>query len=140
LQPAQLPLQNVNSADQQLRWRSFAVRKNFSYGRCKVINTRAGHDDTVTAAMSFLRDAQKSSTVVLPELDVKMLALNLQFFRLDDVIHFALRPPSLGIETLKWKKNSKENSCVSRSAKGPAINEQAVLGLSPPGCCAPCSI
>jgi hypothetical protein len=24
-----------------------------------------------------------------------MLALNLQFFRLDDVIHFSLRPPTL---------------------------------------------
>jgi hypothetical protein len=34
-----------------------------------------------------------------------MLALNLQFFRLDDVVHFALRAPSLGSGTLKWKKN-----------------------------------
>jgi hypothetical protein len=34
-----------------------------------------------------------------------MLALNLQFFRLDDVVHFALRAPSLGSRTLKWKKN-----------------------------------
>jgi hypothetical protein len=30
-----------------------------------------------------------------------MLALNLQFSRLDDVIHFALRAPSLGGGTLK---------------------------------------
>jgi hypothetical protein len=34
-----------------------------------------------------------------------MLALNLQLFRLDDVVHFALRPPSMGSRTLKWKKN-----------------------------------
>ena len=90
---------------QQLSWRSFAVRQNFSYRRGKVINTCAGHNDAVTAAVSFLRDAQESSAVVLPELDVEMLALNLQFFRLDDVVHFALRAPSLGCGTLKWKKN-----------------------------------
>jgi hypothetical protein len=34
-----------------------------------------------------------------------VLALNLQFFRLDDVVHFALRAPSLGIGTFKWKEN-----------------------------------
>jgi hypothetical protein len=55
--------------------------------------------------MSFLSDTQEFTAIVLPELDIKMLALNLQFFRLDDVVHFALRPPSLGNETLKWKKN-----------------------------------
>jgi hypothetical protein len=105
---------------QRLSWRSFAVRQNFSYGRCKVINTCAGHNDAVTAAVSFLRDAQESPAVVLPELDVEMLALNLQFFRLDDVIHFALRTPSLGSETLKWKKNRdwKENSCSLASGLG----------------------
>jgi hypothetical protein len=107
---------------QQLSWRSFAVGKNVSYRRRKIINARAGHNDAVTAAVSFLRDAQESSAVVLPELDIEMLALNLQFFRLDDVIHFALRTPSLGSETLKWKKNRdwKENSCSLASvlAKG----------------------
>jgi hypothetical protein len=34
-----------------------------------------------------------------------VLALNLQFFRLDDVVHFALRAPSLGRVTFKWKEN-----------------------------------
>jgi hypothetical protein len=33
-----------------------------------------------------------------------MLALNLQFSRLDDVVHFALRAPSLGSGTPRWKK------------------------------------
>jgi hypothetical protein len=55
--------------------------------------------------MSFLSDTQEFTAVVLPELDIEMLALNLQFFRLDDVVHFALRAPSLGSGTLKWKKN-----------------------------------
>jgi hypothetical protein len=56
--------------------------------------------------MSFLSDTQEFAAVVLPELDIEMLALNLQFFRLDDVVHFALRPPSLGSGTVEWKKNS----------------------------------
>ena len=55
--------------------------------------------------MSFLSDTQEFTAVVLPEFDIEMLALNLQFSRLDDVVHFALRAPSLGSRTLKWKKN-----------------------------------
>jgi hypothetical protein len=55
--------------------------------------------------MSFLCDTQESTALILSELDIEMLALNLQFFRLDDVIHFALRPASLDSRTLKWKKN-----------------------------------
>jgi hypothetical protein len=38
--------------------------------------------------MSFLGDAQEFPAIVLTELHIEMLALNLQFFRLDDVIHF----------------------------------------------------
>ncbi len=39
--------------------------------------------------MSFLGDAQEFPAIVLTELHIEMLALNLQFFRLDDVIHFS---------------------------------------------------
>src|SRR4029434_5453032 len=46
------------------------------------------HDDAVAAAMSFLSDAQEFPALVLTKLHVEMLTLNLQFFRLDDVIHF----------------------------------------------------
>jgi hypothetical protein len=80
---------------QQLRWRGFAVSKNLSYRRCKVINTCAGDDDAVTAAVSFLCDTQESTALIFAELHVEMLALNLQFSRLDDVVHFALRAPTL---------------------------------------------
>ena len=90
---------------QRLSWGGFAVRKNFSNCRRKLINARARNDDAVAAAVSFLGDPQEPAAVVLPELDIEMLALNLQFFRLDDVVHFALRPPSLGSRPLKWKKN-----------------------------------
>jgi hypothetical protein len=92
---------------QQLSWRALSVGKNFSNRRSKIINACARHDDAVAAAVSFLGNAQESPAVVLPELHVEMLALNLQFSRLDDVIHFALRPPSLGNGTLKWKQNSR---------------------------------
>jgi len=84
-----------------LSWRGFAVGQNFSNDRRKIINAGARHDDAVAAPMSFLSDTQEFAAVVLPELDIEMLALNLQFFRLDDVVHFALRPPSLGSGTLK---------------------------------------
>ena len=97
----------AESAVQRLSWRGFAVGKNFSNRRRKVINACARHDDAVPAAMSFLCDTQKSATLIFPELDVEVLALNLQFFRLDDVIHFALRAPSLGCGTLRWKKNQR---------------------------------
>jgi hypothetical protein len=88
-----------------LSWRGFAVRKNFSNRRRKFINARARHDDAVAATVSFLGDTQEPAALIFPELDVEVLALNLQFSRLDDVVHFALRPPSLESETPKWKKN-----------------------------------
>ena len=76
---------------QQLSWRGFAVRKNVSNRRRKFLNAGTRHDDAITAAVSFLSDTQEPPALILPELDVEMLPLNLQFFRLDDVIHFALR-------------------------------------------------
>jgi len=81
----------AESAVQRLSGRRFAVRKNFSNCRCKIIDTGTGHDDAVTAAVSFLGDTQESPALIFPELDVEMLAFDLQFSRLDDVIHFALR-------------------------------------------------
>jgi len=45
--------------------------------------------------MCFFGDAQESSALVFSELHVKMLALYLQFSRLDDVIHFLLKAPTL---------------------------------------------
>jgi len=82
---------NASHLVQRLSWRSFAVGKNFGNYRRKFINARAGHDDAVAAAVSFLCDTQEPAALIFPELDIKVLALNLQFFRLDDVVHFALR-------------------------------------------------
>jgi hypothetical protein len=76
---------------QRLGWRGFAVRKNFGNYRRKFINTGARHDDAVAAAVSFLCDTQEPAALIFPELDIKVLALDLQFFGFDDVVHFALR-------------------------------------------------
>jgi hypothetical protein len=45
--------------------------------------------------MSFFGDAQEFPALVFSELYVEMLAFYLQFSRLDDVIHFPLKPPTL---------------------------------------------
>src|SRR5205807_1559178 len=45
--------------------------------------------------MSFFSNAQESPALVFPELHVEMLAFNLQFSRLADVIHFPLKGPTL---------------------------------------------
>ena len=91
----------------RLSWRGFAVRKNFSYCRRKIIDPGAGYDDAVSAAMSFLGDAQEPPALIFSELDVEVLAFNLEFSRFDDVIHFTLRTPSLESGRRKWKKNSR---------------------------------
>src|SRR5207237_447009 len=93
------------SAVQLLSWRSFAVCQNFSNRRRKVIDAGTRHDDAVSASVSFLGDAQESSAVVFAKLDVEMLTLDLQFSRLDDVIHFFLRPPTLPSRFWEGKKN-----------------------------------
>jgi hypothetical protein len=98
---------------QQLSWRCLAVGENFSNRRRKFINARTGHDDAIAAAMSFLSDTQELASVIFPELDIEVLALNLQFSRLDDVIHFASRAPSLGGGRLKWKKNRRPFKGIS---------------------------
>jgi hypothetical protein len=70
-----------------LAWRASVIRQNFRNGRCKVIHPGTRYDDAVAAAMSFLRDTQEFAAIILAELHVKMLPLNLQFFRFDNVIH-----------------------------------------------------
>ena len=94
-QPPHGCLYRTESAVQQLSWSGFAVGQNLSNCRRKVINAGTGHDDAIAAAVSFLGNAQESPAVILAELNVEMLPFNLQFSRLDNVIHFYLRPPTL---------------------------------------------
>src|SRR5206468_579466 len=60
--------------------------------------------DAVTATMSFLGDAQEFPAIVLTELHIEMLALNLQFFRLDDVIHFSWAANSTAVDLRNGRK------------------------------------
>jgi len=90
----------------QLSWRRFAVGKNCSNRRRKFINARTRHDDAVAAAVSFFGDTQEPASLIFPELDIEVLALNLQFSRLDDVIHFCLK----GAKFRRWNAEMEEKS------------------------------
>jgi hypothetical protein len=97
-----------NKAVSELSRCAFVVRQNFSNCRRKVIDARTRHDDAIATAMGFFGDAQESPALIFSELHVEMLALNLQFSRLDDVIHFYLRPSTLPHPFLKKKKNRQD--------------------------------
>ena len=91
-EPAEpLAVKPTNNRSGGLRWRRLAVGKNFRNRRRKLIDSRAGNNDAIAAAVSFLGDTQEPASLVFPELDVEVLALNLQFSGLDDVIHFCLK-------------------------------------------------
>src|SRR5579864_459 len=61
---------------------------NHVIDRCrKIINSRAGHDDCVAATMRFLRNTKEFAAIVFAELDVEMLAFDLQLPGLYEVIH-----------------------------------------------------
>jgi hypothetical protein len=78
-----------NQQFKRLSWRAVVIRQNFSDRRRKVIDAGTRHDDAVAASVSFLGDAQEFPAVILAKFHVEMLALDLQFSRLDDVIHFS---------------------------------------------------
>lgn len=83
---------NPTGNARSLRMRHALVsREHFAYRRGKIIHPRAWHDNRVTPAMRLFGDAQKLSTIILTELDVELLALDLQPLRLDNVVHFELR-------------------------------------------------
>src|SRR5947209_13526445 len=69
--------------------RASVIRQNFRNCCCKVIHAGTRNDDAVAPAVSFLGDAQEFPTIILAEFHVKMLTLNLQFFHLDNVIHYS---------------------------------------------------
>ena len=64
------------------------THNDFTNCRRKIIDPRTGNDDGVSTAMRFLGNSQEFAPIIFPEFDVKMLPLDLQLFRLDDVIHF----------------------------------------------------
>ena len=56
----------------------------------KVIEARARDDDRIASPMSFLGNAQESTTLILAELKMKSLTFDLNFFRFEDAVHFEL--------------------------------------------------
>src|SRR5437868_6931213 len=75
---------------------ALGVLDYFVNRRGKLIHARARDDNGITATVRFLRDAQEFPAVIFAELHVKMLALDLQFPRLDEIIHVCKKPRSLG--------------------------------------------
>jgi hypothetical protein len=119
LQPTSLP-RKLNQQSSRLSWCAFVVRQNFSNCRSKVIDAGTRHDDAVAAAMSFFGNAQESPALVFPELHVEMLALYLQFSRLDDVIHFPLKPPTLTHPFWGMEEKSAEFVQILYAGRAPA--------------------
>jgi hypothetical protein len=58
--------------------------------------------------MSFFGDAQEFPALFFSELHVEVLAFYLQFSRLDDVIHFPLKPPTLTHPFWRMEEKSAE--------------------------------
>src|SRR4029453_1916247 len=101
-----------------LACRASVIRQNFRNGRGKVISARTGHDDAVAPAVSFFRDAQEFPAIILAELHVKMLPLNLQFFRFDNVIHHSWSRRLYRSGFAKWKKNRRSFLPIFQYRKG----------------------
>jgi hypothetical protein len=69
--------------------------------RREIFHARARHDDRVPATVCLLGDTEEFAAIIFPELDVEVLALDLQLPGLYEVIHlfgknggvYAVRPP-----------------------------------------------
>jgi hypothetical protein len=66
---------------------AIARMQDFTDRRGEIAHARARHDDRVSTAVRFLGDAQEFPAIVFPKLNVKTLALNLEFLRVDDAVH-----------------------------------------------------
>jgi hypothetical protein len=84
-----------------LRRRALGVLDYFVDRRRKLIHARAWDDNGITAAVRFLGDAKEFAAVVFTKLDVKMLTLDLQLPRFDEIIHVCKKPRSLGLSRSK---------------------------------------
>jgi len=82
--------------------------------RRKLIHPRAWDDDRVTATVRFLSDAKELAAVVLTKLNVKMLTLDLQLPRFDEIIHVCKKPRSLGRLASKRKADFSEKAGLER--------------------------
>src|SRR2546423_4203859 len=79
--------------------------KDLVDGGREIPDTRARDDDRVPSAVCFLRDPEESSAIVFTKLHVETLPFDLEFFRLDDAVHFRKRR-SLGQSAYRMEANS----------------------------------
>jgi hypothetical protein len=70
---------------------------DFAGRRHEFFQAGARNDDRVPTTMRLLGDAHKAAAFVLSEFNVKMLALDLEFFRYNYVIHDAFGGANLTI-------------------------------------------
>jgi hypothetical protein len=82
----------------KLRRSVFGSSEHFAYSSGKVFHSCARNNDGIAPAVCLLGDTQEFTAIVFPELDVEMLALDLEFFGLDDMIHLksAVYRPEMG--------------------------------------------
>jgi hypothetical protein len=79
--------------------------KDFVDGGREVTHAGAWNDDRVPSAVRFLGNPEKSPAIVFTKLDVKTLPFDLEFFRLDNAIHFRKRR-SVGQSAYRMEANS----------------------------------
>src|SRR6266481_4836850 len=113
----------------RLARRASVIRQNFRNGRCKVIHAGTRNDDAVAPAVSFLGDAQEFPTIILAEFHVKMLTLNLQFFHLDNVIHYSWSRRLYGSRFTEGKKNRRFFYQFSQYRKGLIMKGKRGFGI-----------
>ena len=65
----------------------FRASEHLTDGCRELVHSGAGDDDRVASAVCLFRDPQEFTAVVFSKLHVKVLALNLEFLGLDDIIH-----------------------------------------------------
>jgi hypothetical protein len=72
--------------------------------------SRTGNDDRVSTTVRFLGDAHKASSFIFAKFNIEMLALDLEFFRDNYVIHDALEGASdltiLQLTSHRLRRNS----------------------------------
>jgi hypothetical protein len=72
----------------RLRWRALGVFDYFANCGCEIVYAGARDDDGITAAVGFLSNSQKLSSLVLAEFHVKVFPFDLDLPGFDDVVHF----------------------------------------------------
>ena len=77
---------------------SGVCRQHLIEKAAEIVQPSAGNDYRIATAMGFLGNPEKPSAVILPKLDEEVFALNLEFARFNDIIHFPYNVETIAIE------------------------------------------